>query len=125
MLNCFARVIWPKKADKQATSLPDIGFELTAMSAKQRYVRVYEKLCGFDVSDNFSATYIHTLLFPLMMKVMLDKSFPYRIKVDFKLPIFLPSTVAYYQEQQGDQTVFEVRSANARKSHLRGELTEL
>lgn len=267
----YARAILPKKVNKQVTSLPEVGFELKAVKAKQRHVRAYEKLCGFEASDKLSSTYVHMLIFPLMMEVMLDKSFPfplmgmvhisntitqhkaigiaehmdircslgelkthnkgkvvellsevrvngevvweesadmlirlpvkgeksaaqqqkklqskvtnwklgsslgmryawisgdsnpihlitptakllgfkkhlihgmwtksrclaqmqnklpeaYRIKVEFKLPVFLPTTVAYFQEQQGAQTMFEVRSADGRKPHLRGELTEL
>ena len=271
MVSFYTRAILPKRLDKQANSLPEIGFELKAFKAKERHVRAYEKLCSFEASDKLTSTYVHMLIFPLMMEVMLDKSFPfplmgmvhiantitqhkpigiaetmdircsfgelknhnkgkviellseihvngevvweesaemlvrlpvkgekplaprqeklqskvvdwemgsslgiryalisgdsnpihlitptakllgfkkhiahgmwtksrclaqmqdqlpeaYRVKVDFKLPVFLPTSVAYYQEQQGEQTVFEVRSSDGRKPHLCGKLISI
>mgnify|MGYP000539561616 CR=1 FL=1 len=73
----YARAILPKKVNKQASTLPKVGFELKAFKAKEGHVRAYEKLCGFEASDKLTSTYVHMLIFPLMMEVMLDKSFPF------------------------------------------------
>ena len=267
----YLRAALPKKADKKATSLPNVGLELKGVRAKEKHVRAYEKVCGFEQSNQLSSVYVHMLVFPLMMEVMLDKSFPYplmgmvhisntitqhkpigisenmdircrlgelkahnkgkvvelvsevlvngevvweesadmlvrlpvkgekkaeasveqltnkkaewklgstlgmryawvsgdsnpihlttptakllgfkkhiahgmwtkarclaemqselseayTVKVDFKLPVFLPTSVSYYQEESKKETIFEVRSADGQKPHMRGQLIKL
>ncbi len=45
------------------------------------------------------------------------------IDVQFKLPVFLPATLQFLSEKDGDETLFEVRDAEGKKPHLRGHLS--
>jgi acyl dehydratase len=48
---------------------PDVRVERTELAA-------YDSVCGFALRDELPATYLHVLLFPLQVALMVDRSFP-------------------------------------------------
>jgi MaoC like domain len=57
--------------------LPDMELEETARAESDR-VADYARVCGFRLRDELPPTYPHVLAFPLHMKLMTDRSFPFR-----------------------------------------------
>jgi hypothetical protein len=57
--------------------LPDLELEETACPAADR-VAEYSRVCGFRLRDELPPTYPHVLAFPLHMRLMTDRSFPFR-----------------------------------------------
>ena len=51
--------------------------------------------------------------------------YPFRVHVDFKLPVFLPANVLFNYKEKGNSIHFEVRDKNNVKPHLKGEMTFL
>jgi len=47
------------------------------------------------------------------------------VAVDFKNPVYLPSTLDYFQESTANGWLFDVRSEGGRKSHLIGSITSV
>jgi hypothetical protein len=58
-------------------SLPDLELEETVRAERDR-VADYARVCGFRLRDELPPTYPHVLAFPLHMKLMTDRSFPFR-----------------------------------------------
>lgn len=50
---------------------------------------------------------------------------PYRIHVDFKLPIYLPNTVTFTYRESAEGIDFEVRDKHNEKPHLKGRVDYL
>jgi hypothetical protein len=57
--------------------LPDLVLEETVCPAPDR-VAEYSRVCGFPLRDALPPTYPHVLAFPLHMRLMTDRSFPFR-----------------------------------------------
>lgn len=50
---------------------------------------------------------------------------PFTIDVSFKLPLFMPNTVTFDTETNGDHVLFELRDQKGRRPHLTGSLQYL
>jgi acyl dehydratase len=46
----------------------------------------------------------------------------FSVDVEFKLPVFLPTTLSYFQEPVANGWVFDVCSEEGEKSHLIGSI---
>lgn len=117
----YARAIIPKKIDKTATALPDIGLQITAVKAKSSHVRKYEKLCGWKESDHLPSVYVHMLVFPLMMELMLDKSFPYPLMG----LVHITNTITQHRPIAIDESMDITCRFGDLKPHNKGKLIEL
>lgn len=63
-----------KKTSKQ---LPDLSLTLNAVSIDRQHVNDYNTVCGFTQSDILAPTYLHMLVMPLQMALMVEESFPF------------------------------------------------
>lgn len=63
-----------KKTSKQ---LPDLSLTLNAVSIDRQHVNDYNSVCGFTQSDILAPTYLHMLVMPLQMALMVEESFPF------------------------------------------------
>lgn len=57
--------------------LPDTEYTLADQTIDQQHLFEYERVCGFATSDVLPPTYLHVLAFPLSIKLMTERSFPF------------------------------------------------
>jgi hypothetical protein len=67
------------KADRNVTSIPQIGFALREQTIKRDNVTQYAKLCGFKENGVLPITYPHVLATPLHIEVMVQANFPFKL----------------------------------------------
>ena len=59
--------------------LPDLRLALSDVQIDRDHLAAYDRVCGFRVSDELPPTYPHVLAFPLSLKLMTDRSFPFSL----------------------------------------------
>ncbi|WP_163505599.1 MaoC/PaaZ C-terminal domain-containing protein [Fodinicola acaciae] len=57
--------------------LPDTTLSLPGFFVSRSHLSAYADVCGFPASDRLPATYPHVLAFPMAMRLMSDRSFPF------------------------------------------------
>ncbi len=61
----------------RGAALPDLVLTLEDIAVTRDRLAAYDRVCGFDVSDELPATYPHLLAFPLQLALMTDDGFPF------------------------------------------------
>lgn len=64
---------------KAPYSLPTFAIELEQQPINTEHLHRYQRVCGFTQSNQLPMTYPHILAFPLHMKLLVDKSFPFPV----------------------------------------------
>ena len=59
--------------------LPDRRLEVRDLEVDRDHLVAYDRVCGFRLNDELPATYPHVLAFPLAMRLMTDRSFPFSL----------------------------------------------
>jgi len=59
--------------------LPDHAYAIDAAEINVEHVADYAHVCGFALRDTLPPTYPHLLGFPLAMKLMTERAFPFRL----------------------------------------------
>ncbi|HKG17561.1 MAG TPA: MaoC/PaaZ C-terminal domain-containing protein [Solirubrobacteraceae bacterium] len=59
--------------------LPDRRLEVSDLEVDRDHLAAYDRVCGFRLNDELPATYPHVLAFPLAMRLMTDRSFPFSL----------------------------------------------
>jgi acyl dehydratase len=59
--------------------LPDTQLEVRDEAVDLDHLSDYTEVCGFDRMDRLPATYPHVLAFPLAMRIMTERSFPFSL----------------------------------------------
>jgi acyl dehydratase len=67
------------KADRNVTSIPEIGFVLRDQIIDLNNMNQYAKLCGFKHNDVLPITYPQVLATPLHIEVMTQVDFPFKL----------------------------------------------
>src|SRR5436305_10953829 len=57
--------------------IPDLTLTLNEVKIDPDRLAGYDRVCGFDLSDELPPTYPHMLAFPLQLSLMTDGSFPF------------------------------------------------
>ena len=57
-------------------TLPDLEVHLPSVRVDLTRLAEYDGVCGFALRDALPATYLHVLVFPLQVALMVDRSFP-------------------------------------------------
>jgi acyl dehydratase len=57
--------------------IPDLTLTLNEVRIDPDRLAGYDRVCGFDLSDELPPTYPHMLAFPLQLSLMTDGSFPF------------------------------------------------
>ena len=57
--------------------LPDTELEVRDVTTDLDHLSDYTEVCGFDRMDRLPATYPHIVAFPLAMRIMAERSFPF------------------------------------------------
>jgi acyl dehydratase len=56
--------------------VPDVALTLDNVQIDPDRLAAFDRVCGYSLSDDVPAAYIHVLAFPLQLKLMTDGSFP-------------------------------------------------
>ena len=56
--------------------VPDVALVLDDVEIDRDRLAAFDRVCGYSLSDDVPAAYIHILAFPLQLKLMTDGSFP-------------------------------------------------
>ena len=56
--------------------VPDVALILDDVQIDRDRLAAFDRVCGYSLSDDVPAAYIHILAFPLQLKLMTDGSFP-------------------------------------------------
>jgi MaoC like domain len=59
--------------------LPDTELEVRDVRTDLDHLSDYTEVCGFDRMDRLPATYPHIVAFPLAMRIMAERSFPFPV----------------------------------------------
>lgn len=62
---------------RKGGDLPDTTYELLDVAIDPEHLAMYNRVCGFRLTDELPATYPHILSFPLQVKLMTDPGFPF------------------------------------------------
>jgi acyl dehydratase len=62
---------------RRGGDLPDTVYELPDVSIDREHLALYDRVCGFRLTDELPPTYPHILSFPLQVKLMTDPGFPF------------------------------------------------
>ncbi len=55
---------------------PDHELILEGVTVDRDHLAAYDRVCGFRLSDELPATYVHVLAFPLALRLMTERDFP-------------------------------------------------
>lgn len=58
-------------------SLPSTMYQRAPLAIDREHLSQYAKVCGFRLTDQLPVTYPHVMGFPLQVKLMTDKDFPF------------------------------------------------
>ncbi|HEY0636802.1 MAG TPA: MaoC/PaaZ C-terminal domain-containing protein [Pseudonocardiaceae bacterium] len=58
-------------------TLPDLTLELPSATVDPAHLAAYARVCGFGLRDELPLTYPHVLAFPLALRLLTDRAFPF------------------------------------------------
>ncbi|MBW6440296.1 hypothetical protein KZ829_41895 [Actinoplanes hulinensis] len=61
---------------RSGDTLPDVEVQHRGVTVDPGHLAVYDRVCGFRLTDTLPATYPHVLAFPLAMRLMTGEGFP-------------------------------------------------
>ena len=73
----IARALVPTKRGGPDGPLSDRQVMVTALEQDAERFAAYSRVCGFTVRDHVPATWLHVLTFPLQVKLMSGRDFPF------------------------------------------------
>lgn len=72
----YARALSPRRRPPVAGGLPDRVVNLLHHRCEVADVAAYDRVCGFTLTDELPATWLHVLTFPLQLTLMTAADFP-------------------------------------------------
>jgi acyl dehydratase len=66
-------------AGRHGDALPEVELVLPGVRAQASALAAYDRVCGFRLADALPATYPHVLAFPLAVRLMTDRRFPFAL----------------------------------------------
>ncbi len=75
LLPLFAKAVTIGRAHR-GDALPRAAARLTPQQIDRAHLAAYQRVCGFAVSDELPATYLHVIAFPLSVDLMTRGDFP-------------------------------------------------
>lgn len=77
LLPLFAKAALPKKASSGTdVRVPELSATLLYAHTSRADLKQYERVCGFQPSNQLPITWPHILAFPLHLKLLTEKAFP-------------------------------------------------
>jgi acyl dehydratase len=94
---------------KTPSGLPDTEQVVEGLEIRRDHLLAYQRVCAFRVRDVLPATYVHQLAFPLALRIMTDRSFPFPAMG----LVHLDNEVSQLRELDASETLtLRVRAAN-------------
>jgi acyl dehydratase len=59
--------------------LPETALTIRDVAVDRDHLAAYDRVCGFRLSDALPATYLHVIAFPLSVKLMTARAFPFAL----------------------------------------------
>lgn len=116
----FAKAVLTGSKRKGKT-LPDVEVVRKGVVASADDLAAYDKVCGFPVSNELPATFIHVMVFPLQVALMSDPEFPFPLMGS----VHLENTITQFRPVLlGEKLDLTVRVENLRP-HFRGAQADL
>ncbi|MGA8117810.1 MAG: MaoC/PaaZ C-terminal domain-containing protein [Actinocatenispora sp.] len=114
----YASALLPRR---RGTELPDDELVLPRLAVDRTHLAGYERVCGFPRTDRLPATYLQVLAFPLAMRLMAGRRFP------FPLPglVHVRNRVELLRPVDADEPVTLRVRAEALAPHRRGTTVDL
>lgn len=75
----YSKVLLGSFKKKTSSTLPDLTLSLSTTSINRQHLSDYNTVCGFGQSDILPPTYLHMLVMPLQMALMLEDDFPFAL----------------------------------------------
>jgi acyl dehydratase len=75
----YARAVSVSLLPGGGGELPDRELVLRGAGLDPEHVAAYARVCGFGVRDAVPGTFPHVIAFPLQMKLMTDRAFPFSV----------------------------------------------
>ncbi len=72
----YIRALSPRRRPPLAEGLPDRVVNLLHHRCEVADVAAYDRVCGFDLTDELPSTWLHVLTFPLQLTLMTAEDFP-------------------------------------------------
>src|SRR5690348_16388031 len=92
-------------------SLPDSVYTLADQTVDADHLVAYQKVCGFRVTDELPATYLHMLAFPVSVALMTERAFPFPLIG----MVHVGNSITVARAVRADETYsFKVRAADLR-----------
>ena len=76
-LSMYPKALVNSLKKKASKTLPDSAISLSTVSIDRKHLADYNTVCGFGQSDILSPTYLHMLVMPLQMALMIEDGFPF------------------------------------------------
>ncbi|WP_067067879.1 MaoC family dehydratase [Carbonactinospora thermoautotrophica] len=73
----YATAVLTAPARRGGDRLPDLELVLPELAVDREHLAAYHRVCGFRLADELPVTYPHVLAFPLAMRLMTDRAFPF------------------------------------------------
>ncbi|HEX6355102.1 MaoC/PaaZ C-terminal domain-containing protein [Actinophytocola sp.] len=74
-------VLYPKAVltgfRRRGGELPDTVYTLSGVTVDRKHLAAYNRVCGFRLVDELPLTYPHLLTYPLQIKLMAGRDFPF------------------------------------------------
>jgi hypothetical protein len=74
-------VLYPKAVltgfRRKGGELPDTVYTLSGVTVDRKHLAAYNRVCGFRLADELPVTYPHLLTYPLQIKLMAGRDFPF------------------------------------------------
>jgi hypothetical protein len=58
-------------------TLPEVAPSAEGVQADRDQLAAYDRVCGFRLRDALPSTYLHVLAFPLALRLLVDRAFPF------------------------------------------------
>ncbi len=117
----YARALSPRRRPPLAEGLPDRVVNLLHHRCEVADVAAYDRVCGFDLTDELPSTWLHVLTFPLQLTLMTAEDFPLAplgvVHVSNTITQLRPTLI-------GEPLELRVRAEGPR-AHRRGVLVDL
>jgi len=106
---------------RRPQTLPDRQLVLPGVMVDRGHLAEYSRVCGFGVTDALPGTYPHVLSFPLQLRLMSSRTFPFPLLG----LVHVANRIEVTRDVRADETLtVTVRAANL-QPHERGHQVEL